>query len=197
MVRGSGSVRREVAGDIEYRVGGLARSRSNVGDRERASGTKRHRDRVRSVIAGREVQGRAGWVVHRIRADEEIARAVLACHGQVAGHGSRTGWHSAVTRDPERLCRVGTQRTRETACATSGVEDAGRRYGVIRGRYGDPHRQRHRPAGVVGVGLMAEVAAVVVGAVGERVVAVDRGGVRDAVAHCVRCGRGSARAATE
>jgi len=72
--------------------------------------TQSHGDSVGPVVTEREVESRAGRVVHRHRADVEEAGAWSGRHGQVAGHGRRIGRYGA-TADLERPSQVRAEGT--------------------------------------------------------------------------------------
>ena len=145
VIRGTGRIGGEVAGHIEDGMGSRSTTRSDEGDREAASGTQSDRHRVGSIVAGREVEGRASGVVHGDRTDEQIATACLPGHGQVAGNGDGTGGYAG---DGEGSGDVVCEGTRQSACAVAGVEDASRREGVVGGERRPCHRgrggRRHR-----------------------------------------------------
>src|SRR5450759_1372807 len=97
----AGALRYEVAGHIEDDLGGGSGGRG-VGDRESARATQSNRDAVGPVIAKGEVERRAGRVVHRSRADVQIAEGGLLRDGQVAGHRRGVAWNSTMAGHPER-----------------------------------------------------------------------------------------------
>ncbi len=76
-------LRHEVPGDIEDDLSSRPGSRSGIGNRESASATKSHGDRVGPIVVEGEVQGRGGRVVHSDRADREIAEVGLLGDRQV------------------------------------------------------------------------------------------------------------------
>ena len=144
MVCGTARVGREVAGDIEDHLGRRTGSRSDVGDREGASGTEGHGHRVGPVVATGEVESRASRVVLSHRTDVEIAEAGLAGHGQVAGNGRGVEGHATVACHPERPGLIGAEGARQSR-AGAGIEDARRSERVVCGT----GRRRHRGGGAL------------------------------------------------
>jgi len=120
-------LRHEVPGDVEDHMRGGRERRRRIGNRESASATKSHGDRVSPVIVEWEVQGRGGRVVHSKRTDGEIAEAALLSDGQVAGHSYGARGHATVADHRECPSDMRAEGARQTTGTVARVEDPGGR----------------------------------------------------------------------